>query len=362
MVDEFITLRTGAKMPRLGLGTWKAPAELTKNAVKVAVKSGYRLIDTANDYNNEHVIGDALEELFAEGVVKREDLFIQSKLWNSNHRREHVRADLDATLKDLKLDYIDSFVIHWPQAVPSNGKYCALRTGGCFPAHESKETMFPTTKDGYYAADMTSHYLETWDEMEKLVDEGLVKSIGLSNFNRRQIEEVLNATKKHKPAVLQNESHPYLHERDLRDFCRIHDIAFQAYSALGSADRPWRKLGSITSGAPKTGHEVLEHPVIVAIAKAHGKSCASVVIRWHLQNGGTLVCKSATPSRIASNYLVWDFELTKAEMEQFDDLNVGWRHLVWAECSMHPDYPFKDDIPADYVLGKPEASLFAGNL
>jgi len=183
-MSEFITLNNGAKMPRVGLGTWKAPANKTKQAVLTAVRAGYRFIDCANDYDNEHVIGEALQQLYKEGTVKREDLFIQAKLWNSNHRPEHVRADLEATLKDLQTPYVDSFVIHWPQAVPSNGKYVALRPGGCYADHESKKTMFPLDDEGYYCADMDSHYLETWDAMEKLVDEGLCKSIGLSNFNR----------------------------------------------------------------------------------------------------------------------------------------------------------------------------------
>lgn len=120
-MEAYVELNSGARMPRLGLGTWKAPPEKTKEAILTAVRAGYRLIDCANDYDNEHIIGEALQELFAEGVVKREDLFIQAKLWNSNHRPEHVQPDLEATLKDLQLDYIDSFVIHWPQAVPSTG-------------------------------------------------------------------------------------------------------------------------------------------------------------------------------------------------------------------------------------------------
>ena len=184
MEDFTITLNNGSKMPRLGLGTWKAPADATKTAVVTAVKAGYRLIDCANDYDNEHVIGEALQELFKEGVVKREELFIQAKLWNSNHRPEHVKPDLMKTLEDLQLDYIDSFVIHWPQAVPSTGKSPTLRPNGCYPAHHSKDTMFPLTDDGYYCADMDSHYVETWHAMETLVDEGLTRTIGLSNFNR----------------------------------------------------------------------------------------------------------------------------------------------------------------------------------
>ena len=164
--------------------------------------------------------------------------------------------------------------------------------------------------------------------------------------------------KKYKPAVLQNESHPYLHEKDLRDYCRIHQIAFQAYSSLGSADRPWRLTGSITSGAPKTGHEVLNHPDIAKIAAKYGKTTANVVLRWHLQMGGTMCCKvgeeykdisnntyiapqSVTPSRIEENFKIWDFQLDSDDMKMLDEMNVGWRHLLWAECSMHPDYPFK---------------------
>ena len=150
----------------------------------------------------------------------------------------------------------------------------------------------------------------------------------------------MNASK-YKPAVLQNESHPYLHEKDLRDFCRIHNIAFQAYSALGSADRPWRKEGSITSGAPKIGHEVLNHPSIVKMAEKYGKTTANVVLRWHIQMRGCCVAKSVTPSRIEGNYKIWDFELSSDDMDSINDLNVGWRHLMWAETSMHEDYPFK---------------------
>jgi len=360
MVDRTIKLNTGAQMPRAALGTWKAPAEKTKEAVLTAVRAGYRFIDCANDYDNEHVIGEALQELFAEGTVTREELFIQAKLWNSNHRPEHVKPDLEATLKDLQLDYIDSFVIHWPQAVPSTGKSVTLRPNGCFPAHNSKNTMFPLDDEGYYSADMESHYVETWAAMEDLVDQGLTKSIGLSNFNRMQVEEVLKTAKKYAPAVLQNESHPYLHEKDLRDFCRSHNIVFQAYSALGSADRPWRVAGSITSGVPKAGYEVLGHPDIAKIAEKYGKSTANVVLRWHLQMGGAFVCKSVTPSRIQENFQIWDFELNSEDMAVMDKLNIGWRHLLWAETSMHPDYPFKDCIPYDYKLGKPGVGSTAG--
>ncbi|XP_059097202.1 aldo-keto reductase family 1 member B1-like [Tigriopus californicus] len=360
MEERTVRLRNGAQMPRIGLGTWKSPAEVTKQAVQAAVRAGYRLIDCANDYDNEHVIGEALKELLDQGEVKREELFIQAKLWNSNHRPEHVRPDLEATLKDLQLDYVDSFVIHWPMAVPSSGQKVALRPDGCYPAHFSQGTLFPLDDEGYYASDDASHFIETWYAMEDLVDEGLTKSIGLSNFNMKQVREVLEKAKKHLPSVVQNESHPYLQERDFRAFCRINGIVFQAYSALGSADRPWRHTGSITSGAPSTGHEVLDHPILRDIAQRLGRSVAHVVLRWHLQIGGAAVCKSVTPSRIQENIKLWDFALAPEDMDQISNLNVGWRHLLWAETSMHNDYPFKDWLPSDYKLEKPSAGSTAG--
>ena len=137
-VDPCFTLWNGMKMPRIALGTWKSPPEKTKQAVITAVKAGYRFIDCANDYDNEHEVGQALQELYAEGVVTRADMFIQAKLWNSNHRPEHVQLDLDATLKDLQTDYVDSFVIHWPMACPATGKNVTLRTNGIYPDHHSK--------------------------------------------------------------------------------------------------------------------------------------------------------------------------------------------------------------------------------
>ena len=237
METQTVQLHNGKNMPRLALGTWKSPPNKTREAILAAVRSGYRFIDCANDYDNEHVIGQALNELYEEGTVRRGDLFIQVKLWNSNHRPEHVEADLDASLKDLQTDYVDSFVIHWAMACPSTGKNPTLRTSGIYPAHHSKNTMFPLDDQGYYCHDPQSHYVETWKKMETLVDSGKCRSIGLSNFNQRQVREILNIPDlKHKPAVLQNESHPYLQAKDLRDFCRINGIAFQVSHTIVKLD------------------------------------------------------------------------------------------------------------------------------
>jgi len=337
-----VTLRGGVEMPLISLGTWKSPKGKVAEAVKAAIAAGYFGIDCANDYGNEAEIGQALKELFDEGVVKREQIFIQAKLWNSNHRKDHVRADLVATLRDLQLTYVDSFVIHWPQACPSSGKAPALNEHGPFAAPAAQGTMFPLDEQGRYCCDLESHFVETWHAMEELVDEGLCKTIGLSNFNVAQIREVMAAAKKHQPAVLQNECHPYLQLKDLVDFCRLHNIQFQAYSPLGSYDRPF-----VRPGDP----ELLQDERIAAIAAKYHKSVAQVVLRWHTQRGVAACPKSITPSRIKENYEIWDFELTSEDMQEFDRFNMGYRLLLWAETAGHPDYPFKDDLPHNFVVG-----------
>lgn len=338
-----VTLQNGTTMPLISLGTWKSPKGQVAAAVKVAVESGYRGIDCANDYGNEAEIGEALKELFAAGVVKREELFVQAKLWNSNHRPEHVKADLVATLKDLQLDYIDSFVIHWPQACPSSGKAPAVCANGPGPGPAAEGTMFPLDDEGKYCVDLQSHYVETWHAMEALVDEGLCKSIGLSNFNTTQIREVLANVKKHRPQVLQNECHPYLQLKDLWDFCKSQQIQLQAYMPLGSYDRPF-----VRPGDP----ELLEDERVKAVAAKHKKSVAQVVLRWHVQRGVAACPKSVTPSRIKENNEIWDFELDAEDMGEFDRFNIGYRLLLWPETAGHPDYPFKDDLPYNYVVGK----------
>lgn len=349
--QPLITLASGHKMPMIAFGTWKSAPGVTKTAVHCALKAGFTNLDCANDYNNEDEVGAALKEAFENGTVKREDLFIQAKLWNSNHRPEHIMEDLQATLDDLQIDYLDSYVIHWPQAVPSTGKQATLRKTGAFPAHytkgiDGKEPMFPIDDKGYFCTDKESHYIETWHFMEGLVDQGLVKSIGISNFNRRQILEVVAATKKHPVSTLQNECHPYLQQKELIDVCRINKIAFQAFSPLGSGDTHLAVHSSPTGVIP------LKDPFIGQLAEKYKKSPAQIMLRWNHQRGVSLVTKSVTPARIEQNFQIRDFELSEEDMKEFDKINFGWRHLLWYEASDHPDYPFKDEIPHDYVLEK----------
>jgi len=337
-----VKLNSGYDIPLVGLGTWKAEAGLVGKTVKEAVKCGYRMIDCANDYGNEKEIGNAIRELIQDGSVKREDLFIQAKLWNSNHRKEHVRLDLLSTLDDLQLSYIDSFIIHWPQAVPSN-KQLAVFKHGNHPAPASEGTMFPLEQDGRYCADMDSHYIETWHAMEELVDEGLVKSIGVSNFNRTQLLEVYQSAKKYKPAILQNECHPFLQLKDLLDICRHLNVHVQAYSPLGSFDRPWIR----SPNEP----ELLHDHRLVEISKSHGRTTAQIVLRWQTQRGVSVVPKTVHVERARENISIFDFVLSEAEMQSIGGLNIGWRYLLWKETSMHPDYPFKEEIPYGYSAG-----------
>jgi diketogulonate reductase-like aldo/keto reductase len=342
-----VKLASGHMMPVVALGTWKAPAGVTQAAVEAAIKGGYRNIDTANDYNNEPEIGEAIKNCIKEGIVTREELFIQSKLWQANHREEHMRVDIAETLKDLQLDYVDSYIIHWPQACPSSGKQAAVRKDGACAGPIDKETgrhpMFPMDEDDYYMADMDCHFVDTYKAMEKLVDEGLVRSLGISNFNKRQVEEVV-ANARVPVSILQNESHVYLQQKDLVDVCRFNNICFQAFSPLGSGDTNYAVK------PPPTGTLPLGDKDIAAIAEKNGKNPGQVMLRWAIQRGTTVVSKSVSPERIMSNFALFDWALDAEDMAKISDLNCNWRHLIWFEVSHHPNYPFKDELPHGHVV------------
>ncbi|KAA8492537.1 Alcohol dehydrogenase NADP(+) [Porphyridium purpureum] len=341
---ECVTLVGGQSMPMVGLGTWKSASEQVERVVCAAIRNGYRLIDCANDYGNEAAVGRAIARMVAEGVVTRDELFVQVKLWNTNHRREHVREDLLASLHDLQLTYVDSFVIHWPQACPATGECSATFAKHGTQPENSIHTMFPLDENGCYRADKQSHYVETWHAMEALVDEGLARTIGLSNFNAKQVKEILLNVRKHRPAVLQNECHPFLQQRDLLDLCKGQNIVLQAYSPLGSGDRPWLRQPS--------DPELLQDQAIVRIAERHGKTPAQVVLRWQLERGVSVVPKTVNEGRLVENFNVCDFRLSDDDMREFNKLNIGWRYLLWPETSAHPDYPFKDELPWDYELDR----------
>jgi len=309
-----IKFNNGQEFPVFGLGTWKSkPGEVTQ-AVKDAIDIGYRHIDCAHVYGNEAEVGAALTAKLKDGTVKREDIYVTSKLWNTMHRPDLVEPAIKTTLKDLGLQYLDLYLIHWPFALKEDGEL--------FPVDASGKTAFSEVD-----------YLDTWKAMEGLVKKGLAKSIGISNFNKKQMERLLaNCTI--APATNQIEVHPYLNQKKLIDFCQSKGVVVTAYSPLGSPDRPWAKPGD---------PQLLEDKKIQEIAKTYGKTPAQVVIRYGIQRGLIVIPKSVTKSRIQENFNIWDFELSAADMAHLDTFDCNGRICPYNDAYDHKDHPFIRD-------------------
>jgi len=311
--STMVTLNNGMKMPILGLGTWKSKSGEVERAVEHAIKSGYRHIDCAACYGNEVEVGAGIKA----GGVARSELFITSKLWNNKHHPEDVEAACKKSLADLGLDYLDLYLVHWPVAF------------------ERGDVPFPKNEDGTVRYDTTIPPIETWLAMEKLLAKGLVKSIGVSNFNSEQIADVL-AKGSVVPVTNQVECHPYLNQAKLFNLCKDKGITLTAYSPLGSPDRPWAKPDDV---------KLLDDPKIVAMAAKYGKSPAQIIIRWQVQRGVIVIPKSVTPARIVENSSVFDFKLTDAEMQEVDGYDCNGRLIVpmlngKPRDAGHPHYPF----------------------
>uniref|UniRef100_W5MHR3 alcohol dehydrogenase (NADP(+)) n=1 Tax=Lepisosteus oculatus TaxID=7918 RepID=W5MHR3_LEPOC len=300
MSCPYLTLSIGHKMPLIGLGTWKSAPGLVKQAVLCALDCGYRHFDCAAAYGNEREVGEALLERVGTGKqIKREEVFVTSKLWNTKHHPEDVESSCRKTLAELSLQYLDLYLIHWPMAF------------------ERGEVLMPRNDDGTMRHGDT-HYRDTWKVMEGLLDQGLVKAIGLSNFNAKQIDDILSICK-YKPVVNQVECHPYLIQKELLKYCHDHGIALTAYSPLGSPDRPWTSPGE---------PQLLDDPQILAIAGRYGKTPAQVILRWQVQRGVVCIPKSTTPSRIQQNIQVFDFTLSNDDMKQIECFNRNERLII----------------------------------
>ncbi len=256
-MERTVKLNNGIEIPRLGLGVYKSGKD-TYQAVRWALETGYRHIDTASYYGNEAEVGKAVKD----SGIRREDIFITTKMWNEDQRRGSQREAFERSMESLGLDYLDLYLIHWP---------------------------------------VEGKFVETWHIMENLYNGGLIRAIGVSNFMESQMDELLENAEI-IPAIDQVECHPYNTKQELRDYCRRKGIAFEAWSPLGRGD-------------------FFGDPVLKRIAEAHGRSVAQVILRWDMQHDIITIPKSVRRERIEENFDIFDFSLTPEEVHEIDGLN-----------------------------------------
>ncbi|XP_047307936.1 NADP-dependent D-sorbitol-6-phosphate dehydrogenase-like [Impatiens glandulifera] len=283
-----ITLNNGFKMPSIGLGVWRMEGKDIRNLIINAIKLGYRHFDCAADYKNEGEVGEALAEAFQTGLVKRDDLFITTKLWNSDHG--HVLEACKDSLKKLQLDYLDLYLVHFPIAT----KHTGVGT-----------TSSALDEDGVLDIDVTISLETTWHSMEDLVSKGLVRSIGISNYDIYLTRDCL-AYAKVKPAVNQIETHPYFQRESLVKFCQKHGVCVTAHTPLGGSVANTEWFGSVSC---------LDDPILKGLGEKYKKSVAQVVLRWGIQRNTIVIPKSSKVERLEENIKISDFELSNEDMD-----------------------------------------------
>ncbi|CAJ0582660.1 unnamed protein product, partial [Mesorhabditis spiculigera] len=316
---EYVTLTTGAKMPLLGYGTWQAKDETELSAgLRAALDYGYRLIDTAYLYGNEHIIGNVLKEYFDAGKLKREDIFVTTKLPFTAHHPTDVDEVVTHQLKALQLDYVDLYLMHSP----------------C-PFKKQIDSFAAQAVDGQMVAEDVPH-IDTWREFERLFKEGKLRAIGLSNFNDDQVKDLYEKAEI-KPHNLQVEAHIYWPQYELADLCKKLHISFTAYAPIGS---PGRKAARPDGNWPE-GDPLVE-PVVQEIAKKHGKTPAQVLLRHLVQRGISAIPKSVRPDRIRENFDIFDFKLSSEEVHELEAIKTRVRLFVFDFGRGHRYFPHKD--------------------
>jgi diketogulonate reductase-like aldo/keto reductase len=277
-LQDYYILNNGVKIPCIGFGTWQTPnGEVAVSSIKEAISCGYRHIDTAAIYGNEESVGKAIRE----SKIKREELFVTSKLWNTDHGYDKTLKAFEATLNRLKLDYLDLYLIHWPVPIAHKNDYEKLN-------------------------------LETWRAFEKLYKEGKIKAIGVSNFLEHHLRPIIEEAEI-KPMVNQIELHPKYPQEDIVSFCKQNNIIVEAWSPLGQG-------------------ELFKLPLLSEVAKKYNKSVAQICIRWAVQRGTLPLPKSVHKNRIIENANVFDFEISEEDMDTIYNLGTDGR------IGSHPDH------------------------
>ncbi|KEZ43034.1 20-alpha-hydroxysteroid dehydrogenase [Scedosporium apiospermum] len=274
MANKIFKLNTGAEIPALAFGTWQGEGDKVKAAVSYALQNGYKAVDCAYCYANEDAVGEGLREAFASGV-KRSDIFITTKVWCTYQTSpERVEEGVDKSLKSLGLDYLDLVMIHWPVAMNPEGNH----------------DRFPTLPDGKRDIIHGHSHIDTWKSLEKLLATGKAKAIGVSNYSKRYLEQLLPHVTV-TPAVNQIENHPSLPQQEIVDFCKEKGIHIMAYSPFGS-----------------TGSPMFKAEPVVKVAEKKGVSPGTILLSYNVARGSTVIAKSVTPERILQNLQIVDLD------------------------------------------------------
>lgn len=329
MSDSLSTLSVsdGGRFPSIGLGTWKIPDEVLPSLIPEAVALGYRHFDCACDYGNEPAVGKGIAAALGGGQVSRDDLWITSKLWNTYHHPDHVRAACERSLQDLGLNELDLYLIHFPVTlafVPFEERY---PPGWFFDPDAENPAM----------KHVDIPYADTWGAMEGLVDAGLVKRIGACNLGTAMLRD-LKSSARIQPSVLQVEMHPYLTQQNLLRFCRESDIAVTAFSPFGASSY-------VPLSMADENESLFDDPEIQAIAEAHGKTVGQIALRWAVQRGTAAIPKTQTASHLEENIEIFDFSLSDEDMLSIDQMNRDRRFndpAEFGEAAFNTFYPIFD--------------------